>query len=242
MRTMQCSMPCWEPLTFGTSASTRAIRSRTRMCYGRICQPPLNSSRELWITTVHAGQMSNDPNLIAQGERTLDYAVYQFPEFNNFNRWAAHNTDPKDSASYKKALDSLWQGLDACVGGGIDRANPDVGPYLTLQTSVGRKKSCWPDGDLAPHSFEGYMLNLGNGLVKAGQIDAARIVYANARYAKNYAAWPYRQVLETVAASDLNARAALYADADPSNDPPMGAPNRACAYCHATVSEPASNH
>jgi hypothetical protein len=26
----------------------------------------------------------------------LDYAVYQFPEFNNFNRWAAHNTDPKD--------------------------------------------------------------------------------------------------------------------------------------------------
>jgi hypothetical protein len=47
---------------------------------------------------------------------------------------------------------------------------------------------------------------------------------------------------ETIAASDLNARAALYADADPFNDPPPGVPNRGCVYCHATVSEPGPNH
>jgi hypothetical protein len=196
----------------------------------------------LGITTIHVGQMTNDPTIIAHGDHMLDYAVYQFPEFNNFNRWAAHNTDPKDTATYKNALDSLWQGLDACVGGAIDRTNPDAGPYLNLQTSVGRKKACWSEGDLAPHGFEGYMLNLGNGLVKAGQVDVARIVYANARYAKNYAAWPYRQVLETIAASDLNARAALYADGNQSNDPPLAVPNRSCVYCHATVAEPSSAH
>ena len=128
------------------------------------------------------------------------------------------------------------------MGGSIDRTNPDVGPYLNLQTSVGRKKACWSAGDLAPHSFEGYMLNLGNGLVKAGQIEIARIVYANAQYARNYPDWPYRQVLETIMASDLNARAALYADADPSNDPPLGVPNRGCVYCHATVAEPGTSH
>jgi hypothetical protein len=189
-------------------------------------------------TTVHVGQMSNNPDIVAQGDRMLDYAAYQFPEFNNFNRWAAHNADPKDSVTYHKALESLWEGLDACVGGSIDRTNPDVGPYLNLQTSVGRKKACWSEGDLAPHSFEGYMLNLGNGLVKADQVDVARIVYANARYAKNYETWPYRQVLETMEASDLNARAMLYADGDASNDPPLGVPNRSCVYCHATVPEP----
>jgi hypothetical protein len=192
------------------------------------------------ITTVHVGQMSGNSGLMNQGDQILDLAVYQFPEFNNFNRWAAHVSDPKDSATYKKALDSLWQGLDVCVGGTIDRTNPDVAPYLYLQTSVGRKKACWSAGDIAPHSFEGYMLNLGNGLVKAGQVDVARIVYANAKYAKNYATWPYRQVLETIAASDLSARAALYADADPSNDPPLSVPNRSCVYCHATVAEPGS--
>src|SRR5215469_4683122 len=56
----------------------------------------------LGITTVHLGQMSGDPGLIAKGEQMLDFAVYQFPEFNNFNRWAAHNTDAKDSATYQK--------------------------------------------------------------------------------------------------------------------------------------------
>jgi len=64
----------------------------------------------------------------------------------------------------------------------------------------------------------------GYALVKAGQVDVARIVYANAKYADNYAAWPYRQVLESKLASDLNARAALYADNDPMNDPPDGSP------------------
>ena len=167
----------------------------------------------------------------------LDFAVYEFPEFNNFNRWAAHNTDAKDLPSYQKALDSLWQGLDSCVGTKIDRANPDLKPYLNVLTSVGRKKACRWGGELAPYSFEGYMLNLGNGLVKAGQIDAAKIVFNNARYAANYNTWPYRSVLEAIANSDLNARATLYADGNPKNDPPLAVPNRGCSYCHAQVPE-----
>jgi hypothetical protein len=120
----------------------------------------------------------------------------------------------------------------------VDRTNPDLKPYLGLLTSVGRKKACRWAGELAPYSYEGYMLNLGNGLVKAGQIDAARIVYHNAHYAANYNTWPYRRVLESIEASDLNARAALYADNNPKNDPPLGVPNRGCSYCHATVPEP----
>jgi hypothetical protein len=192
----------------------------------------------LGITTVHLGQQNSDSGTIQKGDQILDFAAYQFPEFNNFNRWAAHNTDPKDSDSYKEALDSLWQALDACAEAHLDRANPDLKPYLYLQTAVGRKKACWSEGTLAPHSFEGFMLNLGNGLVKAGQIEAAKVMFANARYADHYAEWPYRQSLESVANSDLQARAALYADSDPSNDPPLAVPNRGCSYCHATAPEP----
>jgi hypothetical protein len=192
------------------------------------------------ITTVHTGQQNGDPSLIAKGDAELDFAAYEFPEFNNFNRWAAYLTDPKDSETYQKALDALWQGIDACIQGRIDRSNPDLKPYLNLDTSVGRKKACWWGNDIAPYSFEGYLLNLGNGLVKAGEIDAAKVIYNDARYASNYATWPYRSVLETIAASDLNARAALYAQGDPSKEPPLGVPNRSCVYCHATVPEPAA--
>ena len=191
----------------------------------------------LGITTVHLGQFVNDQALLAKGDQLLDYAAYQFPEFNNFNRWAAHNTDSKDSESYKRALDSLWTSLDSCVGTTVDRSNPDLAPYLNLVTAKGRKRVCWWDGVMAPYSYEGIMLNLGNGLVKAGQIDAARVVFANARYAPNYSTWPYRQEFEAIAGSDLYARAALYADGNLSNDPPLGIPNRGCSYCHAIVPE-----
>ncbi len=123
----------------------------------------------------------------------------------------------------------------------IDRTNPDIKPYLHLYTRVGRKKARWWGGDLAPYSFEGYLLNLGNGLVKAGQIEAVKVIFADAQYAGNYATWPYRDVLEAIAGSDLNARAALYADGNPSNEPPLGVPNRSCVYCHATVPESAAH-
>jgi hypothetical protein len=41
------------------------------------------------ITTVHTGQLAGNPTIIARGNAILDFAAYQFPEFNNFNRWAA---------------------------------------------------------------------------------------------------------------------------------------------------------
>ena len=196
----------------------------------------------LGITTVHTGQEYQNTNLIAQGDALLDFAAYQFPEFNNFNRWVAHLDDARDSETYRKSLDSLWESIDACIGTRIDRANPDMKPYLGLVTGVGRKKACWWKGDIAPYAFEGLILNLGNGLVKAGQIDAARVMYANAKYADNYETWPYRNVLETIAASDLNARAALYAPgANSKNAPPLNVPNRSCVYCHATVAEATSH-
>ncbi len=191
----------------------------------------------LGITTFHLGQQYNDPALLEKGDQWLDFAVYQFPEFNNFNRWAAHNADPKDSDTYKKALESLWGGLDSCVGGPVDRANPDLRPYFDLLTSVGRKKACWWEGDLAPYSFEGYLLNLGNGLIKAGQVETAKMVFANIKYAGNYQTWPYRRYFEQELNSDLYARAALYADDNSANDPPLSIPNRSCSYCHATAAE-----
>ena len=192
----------------------------------------------LGITTFHTGQQYGDLNLMAKGDAILDFAVYQFPEFNSFNRWAAHLDDARDSETYKKALDSLWQDIDACIGTHLDRNNPDMKPYLNLVTAVGRKKACWWKGEIAPYGFEGLVLNLGNGLVKAGEVDAARVMYANAKYAENYSTWPYRSVLETIAASDLDAREALYAPgANSKNAPPLNVPNRSCVYCHATVPE-----
>jgi hypothetical protein len=104
----------------------------------------------LGVTTVHLGQMTNNPKLTAKGDQTLDFAAYEFPEFNNFNRWAAHNTEPKDSPSYQKALDSLWEGLDSCIGTNIDRTNPDVRPYLHSLLLLAARKPAGGKANLLP--------------------------------------------------------------------------------------------
>jgi len=73
--------------------------------------------------------------------------------------------------------------------------------------------------------------------VKAGQVEQAKVIFADARYAGNYATWPYWKYFEQVANSDLYARAALYADNNAANDPPLTVPNRSCSYCHAEAPE-----
>ena len=190
------------------------------------------------VLTVHIGRHTNDLDLVAQGDRLLEDAIYRFPEFNGFNMWAAHNADPKDSPGFQRGLAALWNAVDECVGGKIDRYNPDLTPYLHLATSHGRKKVCWDENGLAPHAFEGLLLNLGNGLVKAGAVAQARIVFHDAQLGSGYSSWPYRSVLESLLASDLEARAALYADGDAGNDPPATGIDRSCVYCHAKVPEP----
>jgi len=190
------------------------------------------------VLMMHVGRFTNDANLVAQADEALDGAVYRFPEFNGFNMWAGHNADPKDSPGFQKGLEALWNAVDGCSGEKIDRTNPDIAPYLRLATSHGRKKVCWNENGLAPHAFEGLMLNLGSGLVKAGAVAQARIVFHNAQLVPEYSTWPYRSVLEALLASDLDARAALFADGDPSNDPLPTGIDRSCVYCHAKVPEP----
>ena len=190
------------------------------------------------VLMVHIGRRTNDVNLASQGNEVLADAVYRFPEFNGFNTWAAHNADPREGPDFQEGLGALWNAVDECIGAKLDRANPDVTPYMHLATSHGRKKVCWDENGLAPHAFEGLMLNLGNGLVKAGDVAAARVVFHNAQLGSGYSTWPYRSVLESLAGSDLEARAALYADGDPTNDPPPTGIDRSCVYCHAKVPEP----
>jgi hypothetical protein len=75
---------------------------------------------------------------------------------------------------------------------------------------------------------------MGDALVKHGDVAVARVAYHDAQLVKDYLSWPYKSELEERLAADLNAREALYDDADPSNDPPIFVANASCTGCHAT--------
>jgi len=141
------------------------------------------------------GSIHGDEKLKRTGYFTLLDAKRAWPEFNLFTIGYSMSRLPFDDAKYQEALDYQWETLDVCVGERVNRETAAYAGYMTQETQRGRKRACW-NSWIAPHNFEGFFLNMGDMLVKFGQPDVARRVYADARLSKTYAAWPYRDVLE----------------------------------------------
>ena len=190
----------------------------------------------LGLSQLGAGTATGNDSLVQQGYATIEEGVAKYPEFNLFCRALAYAALPATDPDYSKAVDALFDTLDVCFDTKVDRANPDITSYLGLATDQGPKRVCWNDA-VAPHGAEGFYLYFGDLLVKQGNVDVAKIVFANVKLIKEYDAWPYKSLLEARLGSDLTAKAALYQDADPTNDPPLAGDetNHGCTYCHAAT-------
>jgi hypothetical protein len=146
------------------------------------------------------------------------------------------SNQPADSERFREGLEWQWQNLDVCVGSRVDRANPDFKRYMAQATTEGTQRVCW-NGWIAPHNFEGFFLNMGDMLVKSGDWQTARTIYANARLSPTYAQWKYAPVLE---ARIEQAQANVSAFAKPPSQDRSGAPGSrmmfnstyACMACH----------
>jgi hypothetical protein len=182
------------------------------------------------------GRLSNNRELLAEGLATIEEGVGAYPEFGLFCRALAYAPLPANDPDYAKAVDALFLNIDACFGGQVDRENPDITPYLSQETQTGPKRVCWND-PIAPHNLEGFLLFFGDLLVKQGNLQVARIAYNDVKLVPQYSSWPYQSLLDDRLGADLQAKAALYADADPRNDPPLGGNSiqHGCAYCHAAT-------
>jgi len=114
----------------------------------------------------------------------------------------------------------------------VDRANPDYASYMRLETKEGPRRVCW-NSWIAPHNFEGFFLNFGDMLVKAGQPDLAVPMYRNAQHAREYAAWPYKAVLEA-RIRDAAKNVAAFRRTEPGTDAAtlMVRSTFACMGCH----------
>ena len=102
---------------------------------------------------------------------------------------------------------------------------------MALETKEGQKRVCW-NSWIAPHNFEGFFLNMGDMLVKSGDWQTARKIYANAKLAHEYPTWPHREVLEERMQS-AEANVAAF-NAPPSGNKPAMMINSAiaCMACH----------
>ena len=88
------------------------------------------------------------------------------------------------------------------------------------------------DSDLVRHRTPAFHMQLGDTYARVGDKEKAEQAYAGALGAHNVGSWPYAS--EAAAwAGELDARLALFADTDPTNDPDYFlSAARTCVGCH----------
>lgn len=148
-----------------------------------------------------------DEKLTRQGYFTMLDAIDAWPEFNLFTGGYVMSRQPADSPRFKEGLVWQWRTLDECAGTAVDRRNPAFDAYMGLDTKTGPKRVCW-NSWIAPHNFEGFFMNMGDMLVKAGDWQTAQKIYANARLSPDYGQWKFKPVLEErIARAEANVTA-----------------------------------
>jgi hypothetical protein len=127
----------------------------------------------------------------------------------------------------------LGLGSSHSAGGSTGRSEPDFARFWRRETTTGPQRACW-NSTIAPHNFEGFFLNMGDMLVKAGQPGVARKVYAQARTSPTYSQWPFRSELEArEAKADEHAAMTAAAGGDHAKEAPlMIRTTYSCMGCH----------
>jgi hypothetical protein len=180
----------------------------------------------LGAVTTAEGTVHKDEKMVRKGYYILQDSISAWPEFNLFTAGYTMSGQPADSDRYREALEMQWRTLDLCIDGRIDRANPDYSQYMSRSVETGHKRVCWNNW-IAPHGFEGFFLNMGDMLVKAGDWQTAQKIYADARLSPAYAEWKYRDVLEA-RIQDAQSNVAAFA----ANRGMMVNAKYSCMACH----------
>lgn len=176
------------------------------------------------------GNLHHDERLTRRGYFTLLDAIDAWPEFNLFTAGYIMSRLPSDSPRFRQAIEWEWRNLDVCVGGRIDRANPDYTRYMPLETRTGVKRVCW-NSWIAPHNFEGFFLNMGDMLVKSGDWRTGVKLYENTRLSRQYSAWKFRPVLDE-RITHARDNVARFNAAGPDRDGLMINSAFSCMACH----------
>jgi hypothetical protein len=184
--------------------------------------------------TVVEGSIHQDEKLTRRGYYLLLDSIDAWPEFNLFTAGFTMSRQPASSVRFKQALEWQWQTLDLCVHQKVDRKDPSFANYMSRATTEGKNRVCW-NSWIAPHNFEGFFLNMGDMLVKAGDWQTGRKIYSNAMLSPAYEQWRFREVLERRIAN-AQANVAVFNAPEPFPDKvhqrTMIASPFSCMGCH----------
>ncbi|MEM0962026.1 MAG: hypothetical protein AAGK21_05730, partial [Bacteroidota bacterium] len=135
------------------------------------------------------GDLRRDSVLVAEGHALLRESVQRSPTFNHFTAGFILSSRPRASPEFADAVGQLWRNVDVCSG------MRDASGGDAYEAALGVAVAC-ANSEKAPHNYEGFMLTLGDVLLKDGRADEGKAIYRRAQLAPAYETWPYRDVLE----------------------------------------------
>jgi hypothetical protein len=204
-----------EPLPDETGAAAQlpsavGARDHLRRAY-ELCPTDHRIAAWLGPILVRFGRTLNDQDMVDEGLRVLDQGIAAYPSFVLFSKLLVYAESPRDAPEFQQALAAVVDNIDAC-------GETPTDPACTNQT--------------VPHNREGASIFLGDVLTKAGRRADAHAAYSDALAGPDFASWSFQPLLHA-RIDQLDARIALFGDADPANDPDAAwiAPNQ-CALCH----------
>lgn len=177
--------------------------------------------------------LENSPAAIQTASVAMQKAVTAYPAFNLFTAAFVNSVAPASSQTFKDALEDQWRDLELCTGGPVDRTNPTLNPVMPMDPSAAR--ACGND-TIAPHNNQGFFLNFGDMLVKAGNPSTAQKIYAYAMFSPGWDSWPYQTVL-TDRIQNAQANVAKFQNqvAGEKTDTLMVNSAFSCTGCHQTA-------
>jgi hypothetical protein len=178
-----------------------------------------------------AGDYIGNEVQIEEGRRVLDGAVPLNPAYVNGVRGIGLGALPRSHPLFAEAEGALFAVVEAC---GYESSGEDGVRFTYPEGGLPSARRVCNDSGLVAHVWEGLFLTFGDVVVKQGDAARARVVYENARSSPAYDRWLLRDLLEErIAGAD--ARAALYLDEDPANDPlTWMEEDQVCVGCHAS--------
>ena len=145
------------------------------------------------------GSRHADEKLRTRGYFEGQEAIREWPSFNLFSVGYVMSVIEHDNERYDEALEYQWQNLEACLCREIDQDQPDLSDIDKIPARVAddyKKSRACTNSWIAPHNVEGFLLNLGDMLVKKGDTAQAREVYESISLIAESDAWPYRPQLD----------------------------------------------
>src|SRR5262245_15895512 len=138
------------------------------------------------------GSIHQDEALKRRGYFTLKDGMKAYPEFNFFTMSFVLSNAPRADPKFEDAVDYAWKNVELCVGHPVARTAAGVRDLAAdLRTAAGSTDRACRNPPTAPHNVEGFLLHMGDIVVKQGDVETAREVYRLAKSAPSYASWPY---------------------------------------------------